>query len=115
MKREAAMKALLILCVAGMVLGVFVAAGLTQDSAPGGPGEVLFKENCMACHPGGGNAINPNKPLKGAQTLKTFGTFLSWIRNPVAPMPAYPPAKISEDQARKLYDYIMKQEKGGWK
>jgi len=115
MKVEAQMKALLILCVAGMALGVFVASGLTQDSAPGGPGEVLFKDNCMGCHFGGGNAINPNKPLKGAPNLKSFETFLTWIRNPVQPMPAYPPAKISDEQAKKLYDYILKQEKGGWK
>lgn len=109
------MRLSLILIVAGMALGVFVAAGLTQDATPGGAGELLFKQNCMACHPGGGNVINPNKPMKGAPQLKTFETFLSWIRNPVAPMPAYAPATISDEQARKLYDYILKQEKGGWK
>ena len=115
MKGEALMKLSLILFVAGTVLGVFVAAGLTQEAAPGGPGEVLFKENCMACHFGGGNAINPNKPLKAAPQLKTFEAFLTWIRNPVQPMPAYPLTKISDEQAKKLYDYILKQEKGGWK
>jgi mono/diheme cytochrome c family protein len=110
-----AMKLTQILIVAGMVVGVFVATGLTQGSSPGDAGELIFKKNCMGCHPGGGNVIKPDKPVKGALQLKTFAAFLVWIRNPVAPMPAYSSTTISDDQAKKLYDYILKQEKEGWK
>jgi mono/diheme cytochrome c family protein len=109
------MKLSLILFVAGTVLGVFVAAGLSQGAAPGDSGELIFKQNCMGCHPAGGNVIKPDKPIKAAPQLKTFEAFLTWIRNPVQPMPAYPLTKISDEQAKKLYDYILKQEKGGWK
>jgi cytochrome c6 len=115
MKGGVAVKTFLVMFAAGMALGAFVAAGLTQDAAPGGAGEAFFKQNCMGCHPGGGNVIKPDKPLTGASQLKTFEAFLTWIRNPVQPMPTYSPAKISDEQAKKLYDYIVKQEKEGWK
>ena len=109
------MKLSMILPVAAIALGIFLAAGLTQGSASGGTGELLFKQNCLGCHPGGGNVIKPDKPIKGAPQLKTFEAFLAWIRSPVAPMPAYSSATISDDQAKMVYDYILKQERGGWK
>jgi mono/diheme cytochrome c family protein len=109
------MKLSLILFIAGMAVVLFVAAGPVPGSASGNAGEAIFKENCMACHPGGGNVVKPDKPMKGAPQLKQFGSFLTWIRNPVQPMPPFSPATISDDQAKKLYEYILKQEKEGWK
>jgi mono/diheme cytochrome c family protein len=53
--------------------------------------------------------------LKGAQTLNTFEAFLSWIRQPDQPMPPFPPSTISDQQAKALYDYILKEEKDAWK
>jgi cytochrome c6 len=90
-------------------------AAFTQDSATGSSGNVVFNQHCAACHANGGNVVNPNKPLKGAQTLNTFEAFLPWIRHPDQPMPSFPPSTISDQQAKALYDYILKEEKDTWK
>ena len=108
-------KILAMLIIIAAFMCSFVISAFTQDSAPGSSGEVLLKENCAVCHPNGGNIVNPNKPLKGAQTLNTFETFLSWIRKPVQPMPPFPSSKISDQQAKELYDYLLKETKGVWK
>jgi len=44
-------------------------------AGPGDPqeGKRLFvKHTCESCHPGGGNAMQPNKPLKGAEFGKRY-------------------------------------------
>jgi cytochrome c6 len=104
------------LCLMAVILaGVFTIAGMTQGATGAAPGEQLFKEQCAACHAGGGNILNPKQPLKGSPVLKTFAAFLSQIRKPQPPMPAFAPAQIPDKQAQQLYDYILKQEKAGWK
>jgi cytochrome c6 len=110
------MKQLVLLSITAVILtSLFTIAGMQQGTAVPSSGEQLFKENCAACHVGGGNIVNPKMPLKGAPLLKTFAAFLSQIRKPQPPMTAFPPARISEEQARKLYAYILKQNKAGWK
>jgi uncharacterized membrane protein len=75
-------------------------------------GRTLFVTRCGACHPQGGNIMNPSLPVKGSADLKTFQTFLEWIRNPVRPsgkrgiMPPFPPSRISEQQAKDMYSFI---------
>lgn len=75
-------------------------------------GEEVFRLNCAACHPQGGNIINPSLPLQGAPELRDFDTFLRYIRNPgtrpgsTGSMPAFPDTKISREQAKKLYCYV---------
>ena len=77
-------------------------------------GRRLFENNCMACHPNGGNAILANNIIIGSDKLKDLPTFISWIINPrldngqKGPMPDFSPQKISEDQARQLYDYLSR-------
>jgi cytochrome c6 len=110
------MKRTVLLSVLAMVLAAgFTIAGMTQGTTAPASGEQMFKEQCAACHANGGNILKPNLPLKGSPDLKTFAAFLSQIRKPQPPMPAFPPAQISDQQAQKLYDYILKQEKAGWK
>ena len=56
--------------------------------------------------------IMPNLPLISAPQLKSLDSFVAFIRNPKKPdgsrgvMPPFPPAKISPEQARELYEYI---------
>lgn len=75
-------------------------------------GERVFRLNCAACHPQGGNIIDPSLPLQGAPELTDFDTFLNYIRYPVTrtgltgSMPAFPPSKISNEQAKALYLYV---------
>ena len=78
-----------------------------------GQGAEVFRVECSRCHAQGGNVIYPNLPLKGAPQLTDFDTFLAYIRNPAmpdgahGPMPAYPLDRISDDQARNLYQYLV--------
>ena len=69
-------------------------------------GQKLFAANCGGCHANGGNTINPDFPVKGSAQTKDFNSFLSWIRNPKPPMPAYPDRALSDEQAREMYRYI---------
>jgi uncharacterized membrane protein len=73
-----------------------------------------FNKSCGACHPNGGNTIKSHLPLKGAPQLVNFETFLSYIRSPKARdgsttvMPSFAPEKLSDQQAREVYQYIVK-------
>ncbi len=75
-------------------------------------GRRLFQNNCMACHPNGGNAILPHNIIIGSDKLKDLQTFIAWLHNPrldngqKGPMPEFPPKKISEDQAKELFNYL---------
>jgi hypothetical protein len=77
-----------------------------------GSGEEIYAGNCRSCHAQGGNTIYPNLPLRGSPQLADFSTFLAYIRNPTmpngsrGPMPAFSPERISDDQAKDLYQYI---------
>ena len=84
---------------------------------PGGPqyvaGERLFRGNCSGCHPYGANIAAPEFPLRGAPQLKDFPSFLRWIRSPLLSsgglgmMPPFSPNRISDDQAGRLFSYIV--------
>jgi uncharacterized membrane protein len=98
-------------------LGYFGGQLVYGNRTPHGPvqyraGEKLFDNKCSGCHAQGGNSVLPNFPLRSAPELDKFGDFLHFIRNPhlpsgaKGPMPPFPPSKISDAQARQLYDYI---------
>jgi uncharacterized membrane protein len=99
-------------------LGYFGGRLVFGGRAPAAPpalqaGRVLFENNCMACHPNGGNAIMPKANITGSDNLTDFPTFLKWIKDPrldnrqKGPMPQFLPWKISNRQARQLYDYLI--------
>jgi uncharacterized membrane protein len=73
----------------------------------------LFNKTCKLCHPGGGNVFKANFPLTSAPQLANFDTFLVYIRNPKARdgsqiiMPAFPADKLSEQQAKEIYQYVV--------
>jgi uncharacterized membrane protein len=106
---------LCLLCVTG--LGYF-GADLVYSGAPPAPtreleaGRHVFTVDCRFCHPLGGNIIRPDLPLIGATELSDPKTFTDYIRNPVLPggkkgvMPGFAPSKVSDQQAKALYDYI---------
>jgi len=64
-------------------------------------GEKLFALNCSDCHPKGGDILK-------APQLTDLNTFLAYLRNPKGTMPPFPPEKISDKQAEKVYRYIEK-------
>jgi uncharacterized membrane protein len=64
-------------------------------------GEKVFAANCNDCHPHGEDILN-------APQLSDLNTFRSYLRNPKGDMPPFPPEKISDLQAKRLYQYITK-------
>jgi uncharacterized membrane protein len=70
-------------------------------------GEQIFAVHCTACHPGGGNTINPSKPILHSALLQNLDFFKMWLRHPARPMPPFTPSKMSDAQAKALYEYIQ--------
>jgi uncharacterized membrane protein len=68
-------------------------------------GAKVFGANCEQCHPQGSGILQ-------APVLQDRATFTSFIRSPKGPggksisMPPFPPEKISDHKAKKLYRYI---------
>lgn len=68
-------------------------------------GEAIFKAKCAACHPDGGNIINPKETLRG---LKDSKKIISKIRKGGGGMTAFDTKAISDDNAKLLAGYIIK-------
>ena len=111
-----------ILCLVNVVaLGYFGGELVFGTRSPGGPGAVKerkvsaeqFTTNCSSCHPNGGNVIKPNLPLRSAPQLSDFQTFLAYVRSPKARdgsetiMSPFPADRLTEEQAREIYDYVV--------
>jgi len=113
-----AVLAIYCLCfVTVVILGYFGGQLVYGTKGPAPPADVkagakVFSANCKGCHPNGGNIIKPNLPLRSAPQLADFKSFEGFIRDPKMPdgsagvMPAFTQAKISDQQAKQLYDYI---------
>jgi uncharacterized membrane protein len=69
-------------------------------------GQQIFAVSCTACHPSGGNVLEPNKPILHSPLLANQQTFQFWLNHPALPMPPFPESKISPAQAQALYAYI---------
>jgi uncharacterized membrane protein len=104
------------------VLGYYGGGLVTGEKQGKGPsayqaGEKLYAANCATCHPNGGNSCMPSMPLTGSPQLKDFDTFLAYNRDPKLPgphpmcpkrcMPAIPEKKVSDQQMKELYLYIV--------
>lgn len=84
-------RAIFISLITVIFTSVFAVVGMTQGQTGAASGEQVFKEQCSACHAGGGNILNPKIPLKGSPRLQTFAALLSWIRKPVQPTSSLSP------------------------
>ena len=102
-----------------IILGYFGGQMVYGVKTPAPPenlkaGAKVFSVNCKGCHPHGGNILKPNLPLRNAPQLADFNSFQAFIGDPrlpdgsKGPMPAFPSKKISDQQARELYEYIDK-------
>lgn len=98
-------------CAGALAAAIFLlrggafAAGAGEPAQPQ-PGEAVFQAHCVACHPDLRNVLEPDKPIRGSARLKDLEAFVSWIRDPVTPMPAFPAGVISDAQAADLYRYL---------
>jgi len=75
-------------------------------------GKMLFvKATCWGCHPHGDNAVNGDKPLKGAnfcRKYKTDAELAIVIRrgNEKAGMPPFPPGKLNEPDLKQIIFFV---------
>jgi len=103
----------LIATVAMLTLGLFTTAGFA-DTKKGGKidGKKEFEEHCAACHPNGGNVINPAKPL-GKKALEGSGVknaknIIAKMRKPGPGMTAFDKKSVSDKEAKAIAEYILK-------
>jgi len=81
-----------------LLLSIIALFSLISNKATGGArshetGEALYNKHCSACHP-------------NAEKLKSAKNIVKKIRRPIASMPAFDENKISNENAKKIDDYI---------
>ncbi len=107
-----------LLCTATVTVLGFYGAQLVYAEKPAPEvglqqGERLYAAHCAACHPNGGNVINPKLPVLNSPKLKDVDTFIKFNRNPISPegapggMPAFPKDKLSDNELKQIYEYLM--------
>lgn len=107
------MKKKLGLCCAMMsAFALFGAISFAGDKEAGRSGAELFKEHCAACHPDGGNIINPQKTLhkkdRDANKIKSAKDVIGKMRNPGPGMTEFDKKTISDKDAKAIANYILK-------
>jgi mono/diheme cytochrome c family protein len=79
-----------------LLIAITVWAQLVCPRAGASPnGEQVFKENCASCHTGGGNLVEPKKPVKGSTKLASVDKFKEYLLKPSGAM--QPAPKIAND------------------
>jgi cytochrome c6 len=100
-------KALAIVIPALLLLPAAAALSAEKKS-----GEELFKEKCEVCHKSGGNVLNPKKTLfkkdREAHNIKTAADIIKTMRSPGPGMLTFDRATVSDEDAKKIADYILK-------
>lgn len=90
----------------------FATAGFAKAETKAKSGEELFEANCAACHPKGRNIVNPMKTLhkkdRDANNVKTPQDIINKMRNPGPGMTQFDKKTISDKDAKKIADYIIK-------
>ncbi len=110
--------AIYLLCVVTVIgLGYFGGGLVFSETRPASgnlaDGEKLYAEHCAGCHPGGGNKITPALPIIGSPQMQNLDAFTKYNRNPLKPdgtkgvMPAFPKEKISDEDMKNIYEYIL--------
>ena len=91
---------------------VLVSGTIGAASGEGSNGEALFKQHCSACHPDGGNIVNPQKTLhkkdRQANGVKTGSDIVNKMRNPGPGMTQFDKKTISDKDAAAIAGYILK-------
>jgi cytochrome c6 len=107
------MRKIITVALAGVIVsmgGIILSGGTALGAEK--TGEALFKQNCSVCHVNGGNIINPQKPLhkkeREANGVKTSGDIIKKMRNPGPGMTKFDKKTISDKDAKKIAEYILK-------
>lgn len=87
------------------------AAPATQPAPMAKNGEELFKQLCTACHPDGGNNVNPKKTLHRETLAKNNITkpedIVKVMRNPGTGMNKFDEATLPEKDAMAIAEYVL--------
>lgn len=74
-------------------------------------GEELFAQRCSACHPNGGNIINPQKSLhkanREANKVNTVEAIIDKMRNPGPGMSKFDTNFLPDRDAKTIAEYIL--------
>ncbi|MEW6001242.1 MAG: c-type cytochrome [Nitrospirota bacterium] len=93
------------LCLSGSTI-------FAKEASKGKTGEELFKQHCSVCHPDGGNIVNPKKTLHkkdlDANNIKRLQDIVKIMRNPGTGMTQFDRTTISDKDAKKIAEYILK-------
>ena len=91
---------------------VLVSVTIGAANGEGDNGEALFRQHCAACHPAGGNIVNPKKTLqkkdREANGVKTASDIISKMRNPGPGMTQFDEKAIPDKYAKEIAGYILK-------
>ncbi len=68
-------------------------------------GEQIFRQQCASCHAGGGNLVNPKRPISGSSKLSSEAVFKDYLQNPVGHMPYYKNLQVDRAALQSLYEY----------
>jgi cytochrome c6 len=95
-----------------LLLAILLLLPLASASDAQYDGKADFEMFCSGCHPDGGNAINPAKPLRKmereANGIKTAADIVKIMRKPGKGMRTYTKRDISNQRARALAEYVLK-------
>jgi cytochrome c6 len=95
------MKKRIMAATALLSVGLMSAAAISAEAG----GEAIFKAKCAACHPDGGNIMNPKLTLKGIKDPKKI---TAQVRKGGGAMPAFDAKAISDAELKQLAAYIIK-------
>lgn len=94
------MKKIILAATVALSIGMMSAAFAAETG-----GAAIFKAKCAACHPDGGNIMNPKATLKGIRDVKKI---ISKIRKGGGGMTAFDTKAVSDADAKLVAEYIMK-------
>jgi cytochrome c6 len=104
------MKRIVAIAAVALFACSFASIGLAKD--PAKTGKQLFEQNCSPCHPNGSNIINPaftlHKNDREAHGVKTAKDIMGKMRNPGPGMTKFDEKMISDKDAKKIAEYVMK-------
>jgi len=88
------------------------ATGLYGAEKKESEGAKLFQLHCAACHPGGGNLLNPaftlHKKDRDAHGTRTAKDIVGKMRNPGPGMTRFDAKTIPDKEAKEIAEYILK-------
>ena len=106
------MKKMLMILFLVVPLFLFGTAGFANETAKEKSGRELFQLDCSVCHPDGGYIVNPQKTLHkkdlAANNIKKPGDIINKMRNPGPGMTKFDQKTISDKDAKKIGEYILK-------